>query len=61
MEIKKLECMKCGHHWLPRAGDPVMCPRCKSYYWNGFPKDFKLKKEEFKNKKFKIINTKEVN
>ena len=30
-------CERCGHTWVPRAtteGDPVICPKCKSPYWN---------------------------
>lgn len=34
----KVECLRCGHKWLPRnswaARHPVQCPKCKSPYWN---------------------------
>lgn len=32
--IKKRKCLRCGAVWLPRAKDPVECPRCKSTFWN---------------------------
>jgi DNA-directed RNA polymerase subunit RPC12/RpoP len=30
-------CERCGHKWVKRAnseGEPVVCPKCKSPYWN---------------------------
>lgn len=28
-------CLRCEHEWLPRInGEPKVCPRCKSPYWN---------------------------
>lgn len=29
-------CDRCAHQWVPRRNgrDPVVCPRCKSPYWN---------------------------
>jgi len=28
-------CERCGHEWPPRgAGDPTVCPKCKSPYWD---------------------------
>ena len=31
----KLECLRCGHTWLPRSGKlPGVCPKCNSPYWN---------------------------
>ena len=35
MEIKIYECKRCNHKWANRkAQEPVICPRCKSAYWN---------------------------
>ena len=33
--MKLLKCNKCGHEWLPRiiGKKPVLCPSCKSKYW----------------------------
>lgn len=32
--IKGYEC-RCGHKWTPRKDSvPVVCPKCKSPYWN---------------------------
>ena len=26
---------RCGHQWVPRKpGVPIVCPKCKSPYWN---------------------------
>lgn len=28
-------CERCGHVWVPRLGrKPVICPKCKSPYWD---------------------------
>jgi len=30
----RCKCNRCGHHWIPRKdGIPVICPKCKSPYW----------------------------
>jgi len=38
VEVKAYKCAKCGHIWLPRKDWkdelPVVCPKCKSPYWN---------------------------
>lgn len=30
------QCERCAHEWLPREKDvdPIVCPSCKSPYWN---------------------------
>lgn len=40
-----LECLRCGHKWIPRGIKPKngevdirICPKCKSPYWDK-PKD----------------------
>jgi predicted Zn-ribbon and HTH transcriptional regulator len=43
-------CERCGHQWLPRDknGEPRVCPKCKSPYWNrpkGIKKNAKEEKE----------------
>lgn len=28
-------CLRCGHHWKPRANSqPSYCPHCSSYVWD---------------------------
>lgn len=29
-------CERCSHEWLPRAktNTPIVCPKCKSPYWD---------------------------
>lgn len=35
MKLKKLSCKRCDHNWLQRTERlPIVCPRCKSPYWN---------------------------
>ena len=35
MEIKRVECLRCGHEWWPRKPEkPVICAKCKSPYWD---------------------------
>ena len=45
--IKQLgfKCGRCQHQWVPRKGtkgEPRVCPKCKSPYWNK-PRKLKLK------------------
>ena len=42
------KCGRCGHEWIPRTKideEPLICPKCKSPYWNKQRKN-KLKKEK---------------
>jgi len=33
--IDGFKCERCGHEWIARIKeDPVICPKCKSPYWN---------------------------
>ena len=35
--LQGYECERCGHKWVKRSateGDPVICPKCKSPYWD---------------------------
>lgn len=35
IEVKGYRCERCGHEWIPRKkGYPVLCPNCKSAYWD---------------------------
>ncbi len=39
--ITEQHCERCGHDWLPRIPQPVMCPACKSRIWDK-PKDLNV-------------------
>ena len=46
VKLDGFQCERCEHMWLPRAntkGEPVICPKCKSPYWNK-PRKFNSKK-----------------
>jgi DNA-directed RNA polymerase subunit RPC12/RpoP len=33
--VDGFRCARCGHEWIPRKhGDPVVCPKCKSPFWD---------------------------
>jgi predicted Zn-ribbon and HTH transcriptional regulator len=35
ISVDEYECAKCGHIWQKRkAGEPRICPECKSEKWN---------------------------
>lgn len=35
LTIKRLECLRCGHSWIPNSeSTPKVCPLCHSPYWN---------------------------
>ena len=42
--VDGFKCERCGHVWVPRNRDklPLVCPKCKSPYWD----KPKTKKEE---------------
>ena len=34
-ELPSWSCRRCGHKWIPRKADrPVVCPECKSPWWD---------------------------
>lgn len=35
--LEGYKCERCNHTWIPREtteGEPLVCPKCKSPYWN---------------------------
>jgi Zn finger protein HypA/HybF involved in hydrogenase expression len=32
--LNELECKRCHHKWFPRKREIIICPKCKSAYWN---------------------------
>ena len=35
IQVEGFNCERCGHEWIPRSkGEPLVCPECKSPYWN---------------------------
>jgi DNA-directed RNA polymerase subunit RPC12/RpoP len=40
INLKGYKCERCGHTWFPRKyneateGPPILCPKCKSAYWD---------------------------
>lgn len=45
IKVQGYKCERCSHEWLPRVSleelkagnikeEPVICPKCKSPYWN---------------------------
>jgi len=35
IEVEGFKCERCGHKWIPRKKEqPIICPKCKSPYWN---------------------------
>jgi len=44
IKVKGYRCERCGHKWIPRNKQlPIICPKCKSPYWNK-PRKIKNKK-----------------
>jgi hypothetical protein len=46
VKLEGYKCERCSHVWFPRKygeEDPVICPKCKSPYWNR-PRETKGKK-----------------
>lgn len=36
IKVDACKCARCGHTWLPRDKKkrPIICPKCKSPYWD---------------------------
>ena len=36
LTVDGYRCERCAHEWIPRdkGQEPVICPKCKSPYWN---------------------------
>lgn len=34
LKLFMLACKRCGYKWPPRVAAPVVCPRCRSAYWD---------------------------
>lgn len=53
VKLDGFECERCGHTWVPREtteGKPIICPSCKSPYWNKPRKPVTKKKGAVKKK-----------
>jgi predicted Zn-ribbon and HTH transcriptional regulator len=48
--VEQRTCKRCGHVWIPsQVILPIVCPKCKSPYWN------KEKKQAGVNKNAKTV------
>jgi len=35
LNLEGYKCERCGHEWVPLGKkEPIVCPKCKSPYWN---------------------------
>lgn len=35
IKVKRYNCERCSHEWQPRKEEkPIICPECKSPYWD---------------------------
>lgn len=34
IDMKQLDCKRCGHQWYPHQPEVRICPKCKSPYWD---------------------------
>ncbi len=51
ISVMGYRCERCGHEWVPRDsdGEPRVCPKCKSPYWNR-PRKSATSYEDFRDK-----------
>ena len=48
IDLPERKCKRCGHNWfLKKPEEPIVCPKCKSPYWN---KDKKTKQGDTNEK-----------
>ncbi|MBT9133111.1 MAG: hypothetical protein DDT33_01642 [Firmicutes bacterium] len=45
VQVSKLQCLRCGHEWIPRTEIVTVCPKCKSYFWDRAKKEQKSQEE----------------
>jgi predicted Zn-ribbon and HTH transcriptional regulator len=45
IEVKVLECKRCGYDWMPRQKDVRQCPSCRSVLWDVERTEKRIKKE----------------
>jgi len=54
IKINGYRCERCSHQWVSRTNstgrEPIVCPKCKSPYWNVLRKN-KVKNREGRNEK----------
>lgn len=51
IKLNGFYCERCNHKWVPRNGKrPIVCPKCKSPYWDT-PRKKALKVEKENTKK----------
>jgi hypothetical protein len=50
--VMGFRCDRCEHEWIPRetTGEPRVCPKCKSPYWNRPRKSPMLTYEDFRSR-----------
>jgi len=35
IQVDGFKCERCEHEWIPRSKEhPIICPKCKSPYWD---------------------------
>jgi len=39
--IKICKCLRCNHEWPTKQDRPIICPKCKSAYWDKEKKENK--------------------
>ena len=44
IKLQKLQCLRCNHIWIPKKEIIVICPKCKSPYWDR-PRKNKIQNE----------------
>lgn len=50
--LRGYNCTRCNHVWVPRdEGKPLVCPKCKSPYWDKIRQSGSKKKVNWKEKK----------
>jgi Zn finger protein HypA/HybF involved in hydrogenase expression len=49
IDLPKMKCKRCSHEWYPaKPLVPIVCPECKSPYWNIEKKSVVVTKERRK-------------
>jgi hypothetical protein len=51
--VMGFRCDRCAHEWIPRGGvdgEPMVCPKCHSPWWNRPPKGTAMTYDVFKQK-----------
>jgi len=60
INIKRINCKRCSHSWIPRNNKIFVCPKCKSPRWDEEEGIIRVKKDVSTDYLLNIISNNEI-